>query len=103
MFKFSGEKKCQSLGRGGSWDRGAGGDRDSPEDTRQGRGPCGAWALNGVNYLAISRRFDSDVLPSRDELAKSRRMKTARSIIIIIASLFFIAYILMTSGDFLAL
>ena len=49
------------------------------------------------------RRFDSDVLPSRDELANSRRMKTARSIIIIIASLFFIAYILMTSGDFLAL
>lgn len=48
-------------------------------------------------------RFGSDDLPAHDELANSRRMKTARSIIIIIASLLFIAYIIATSGDFLAL
>ena len=40
---------------------------------------------------------------ARDELARDRRMKTARSIIIIIASLLFAAYIIATSGDFLAL
>jgi hypothetical protein len=48
-------------------------------------------------------RFDADDMPSRDELANSRRMKSVRSIIIIIASLLFAAYIIATSGDFLAL
>ena len=48
-------------------------------------------------------RFDADDMPTRDELANSRRMKTVRSIIIIIASLLFAAYIIATSGDFLAL
>ena len=47
--------------------------------------------------------FDADDMPARDELARDRRMKTARSIIIIIASLLFAAYIIATSGDFLAL
>jgi hypothetical protein len=42
-------------------------------------------------------------MPARDELANSRRMKTVRSIIIIIASILFAAYIIATSGDFLAL
>ena len=48
-------------------------------------------------------RFDADDMPARDELANSRRMKTVRSIIIIIESLLFAAYIIATSGDFLAL
>ena len=47
--------------------------------------------------------FDADDMPARDELANSRKMKTARSIIIIIASLLLAAYIIATSGDFLAL
>ena len=47
--------------------------------------------------------FDADDMPARDELARDRRMKTARSIIIIIASLLFAAYIIATSGDFLSL
>ena len=47
--------------------------------------------------------FDADDMPSRDKLARDRRMKTARSIIIIVASLLFAAYIIATSGDFLAL
>ena len=47
--------------------------------------------------------FDTEDMPARDELARDRRMKTARSIIIIIASLLFAAYIIATSGDFLAL
>jgi hypothetical protein len=47
--------------------------------------------------------FDADDMPARDELANSRKMKTARSIIIIVASLLLAAYIIATSGDFLAL
>ncbi len=48
-------------------------------------------------------RFDADDMPARDELANSRKMKTARSIIIIVASLLLAAYIIATSGDFLAI
>lgn len=47
--------------------------------------------------------FDADDMPVRDELSRDRRMKTARSIIIIVAALLLAAYIILTSGDFLAL
>ena len=47
--------------------------------------------------------FDSEGMITHDELARDRRMKTARSIIIIVASLLFAAYIIATSGDYLAL